>query len=98
MKIKPEHLAHMKEAIGAALSPEDVAAHRRFIVEEGKAKDVDKRLRWDLTYRTPGMSRWLVDNVYPYADDENLDTALRAVMRDLYPDAAVEPTPTGPSM
>jgi hypothetical protein len=82
MKIKPEHYAHMRKAI-SAISAADMAAHRQHIVNEGKAQDVEKRLRWDLSYRA-GLSRWIADNVYSYADDTHIDTALRAIMRELY--------------
>ncbi len=94
MKIKPEHAARMKEAI-SKFSPDQVASHRRYIVEEGRARDVEKRLRWDLSHQA-GLTRFICDDVYSYADDEHIDTALRAIVDELFPDRAAEPA--GPRM
>lgn len=85
MKITPEHYQHLKNAIRLSHTPERVAAHRAFIVKEGRAKDVDMRLRWDLAYSSPGLSAWISANIYPYANDDHLDTALRSIMREVFP-------------
>ncbi len=82
MKVKPEHYA----ALTAAITPNrgKIASHREAIVREGKAKDVDKRVRWDLLWAIPRDVRTpLVDAIYRYANDDHLDTALRAIVRDL---------------
>lgn len=86
MKIRPEHYSYIRKAI-SAVSAADMAAHRVFIQNEGRSKDIEKRLRWDLSYRV-GLSRWLCENVYSYADNSHIDTALKAVMRDLYGEAS----------
>jgi hypothetical protein len=84
MKIKPDHVAHIKRVIANTNTSRDaVAAHYEFVRNEGRARDVGKRVRWDLAYAA-GLSRWFCDNVYSYADDSHIDTALRSVMRDLY--------------
>jgi len=82
MKIIPSHLAYIENAIGK-IAPQDVKVLRAAIVQEGRAKDVEKRLRWDLSYRA-GLSQWFCTNVYPYANDDHIDTALRAIVRKLY--------------
>ena len=82
MKILAPHYEYMKKAISAH-SPESVAVLRAHIVKEGKAKDIEKRLRWDLSY-SAGLSQWLCDYVYRYADDTHIDTALRQIMRESY--------------
>jgi hypothetical protein len=82
MKIKAEHKGHIQEAL-SRFSVEKVNAHRQFIINEGKAKDVEKRLRWDLLYYA-GLSGWLVDNVYPYANDDHIDTVLRQLMASMF--------------
>lgn len=89
MKIKPEHFAQMKDAI-AGIPAEKVAAHRQFILNEGKAKDVEMRLRWDLLHSALG-SRWICDNLYPYANDDHIDTALRNIVAAFHPKAESEP-------
>jgi len=38
-----------------------------------------KRWRWDLLYAA-GISQWISDNVYTYADDEHIDTVLRSFL------------------
>jgi len=92
MKIKPEHYEHMKAVMGeylrklAANRDTDMATllskYRRKIIDEGKAKDADKRVRWDVSYAS-GLSQWINDNLYGYLDDTHIDTALRRVMREL---------------
>lgn len=82
MKITNSHYAYLKNAFGK-FTMAQVAERRQAIVREGKAKDVDMRLRWDLSYRA-GLSAWLCTNVYPYANDEHLDTAFRQIMRELF--------------
>jgi hypothetical protein len=82
MKIKPEHYAYMKAEIGS-ISAELVAAHRRGLADLPKVKDVEKRLRWDLMH-IRGLTPWVCANIYPYANDDHIDTALRSIMRELY--------------
>ena len=82
MKITPAHYQHMQAAIAAIATPAKIAAHRQFIVNEGKAQDVEKRLRWDMSYYS-GLTPYICDNVYSYADDTHVDTALRQIMREL---------------
>lgn len=82
MKITPEHYAELKTRIAAIWTPAKHDAHRQFIINEGKAKDVEKRLRWDWSYYAK-MSPWVCDNLYTYMDDTHIDTALKQVMRDL---------------
>lgn len=45
MKISPRHYAILRDAI-APLAPK-LSAHRDFVTKEGKAKDVEMRVRWD---------------------------------------------------
>lgn len=74
MKIKPEHYEYMKAAIlsnGKAPTLPDYLA-------KGLS---EKRWRWDLMYMA-NLSRWVCDNVYSYANDDHIDTALRQITRD----------------
>ena len=75
MKIKPAHYAHMKAEIGA-LSDEEKALCRP--IEPNK----EKLFRWNLCYRA-GLTRYICDNVYSYADDTHIDTALRNIVKEL---------------
>ena len=80
MKIKDEHYNFMR----AKLAPfkGQIESFRQRIINEGKASDVEKRLRWDLCYLAD-LTWWLCENVYTYAHDEHIDTALRAIMKEL---------------
>lgn len=80
MKIRPEHYQHMKTEILAVCARINPAEYRAQIIAEGKAKDPDKRVRWDFSYMAK-LSRFYCDHVYDYADDSHIDTALRAIMK-----------------
>lgn len=82
MKIKTEHYQFMKDAI-AGLHPDTVAYLKQRAAEDSRVKDKAKLLRWDLLYISEAGSRWICDNIYPYADDNHIDTALRKIMREL---------------
>ena len=81
MKMKPEHFAHILATFKA--HEDDIPRLREFIVREGRTKDIDKRIRWDMLYGWIGI-RWIGNEVYSYLDDDHIDTALRAVMKQLY--------------
>lgn len=95
MKIKPEHYAHMRDAIAAL--PFTPAERRATILEKqperygnGGPGDLEKRVRWDMLWAAVGSS-WICDNLYregvngPYTgvNDTHIDTALRAIMREV---------------
>jgi hypothetical protein len=75
MKITTEHLAYMK----AAIDPHDTAERRATYKAGGLS---DRRYRWDLSYAA-GLSGWIASTVYQYANDEHIDTALRAIVAPL---------------
>ena len=87
MKITPEHFAHMKSAITEKLKTLQaidfsVPDYKAKLAADSRVKDVDKRLRWDLFYASK-LAPWSCDNVYPYANDDHVDTALRAIQKEL---------------
>lgn len=94
MKIKPEHLAIIRERIAAIYVNVPSVSYY-----EGRphVKDPAKRRRWDAAYLAK-LSTFFNLEVYRYADDDHIDTALRVVMAEL--DAAktpaVEPFPQVP--
>lgn len=71
MKIKKEHIDYMKHAICADSKAPTLAEY----TQKGLSA---KRWRWDLLYRAK-ISAWISDNIYPYADDTHIDTALRHI-------------------
>lgn len=83
MKITPEHFAALKALVGPADTPE-----RRALYLAGKyhnadrTKDLDMRYRWDLYHATVKYDAW-TKAVYEYANDNHIDTALRAIVPPL---------------
>lgn len=82
MKIKPEHYNHMSEAIRTIAGKPIIEKHRAAIIAEGKAKDIEMRLRWDCAYAA-GLSGYIARHVYSYANDTHVDTALRAIIKSI---------------
>ena len=82
MKITPEHYEFIKSAIQNNFTVSLVNDHRTFIENEGKAKDIDKRLRWDLLWLSV-TSAWICGTIYKYADNTHIDTALKKIVKEL---------------
>ena len=81
MKIKPEHYAHMKNAI-AALPREKVLLHKEALKDDPRVKDLEMRFRWDLQYAAK-LSPWVSETLYSYLNDTHIDTAMRSIVKDL---------------
>ena len=81
MKIKDAHLQHMQQAI-ANLDRVKVLQHKEALKNDPRVKDLNKRLRWDLSYAAK-LTPWICDNLYSYLDDSHVDTALRSIVREL---------------
>lgn len=81
MKIQPAHYEHMKAAI-AALPVEGMRAHKLMLASDKRVKDLEKRFRWDLSYAAK-LTPFICSDVYSYANDDHVDTALRAIVREL---------------
>ena len=77
MKITPKHYAHISHALDAI---------KPIIVEMIPAYKAvghsDKRIRWDAA-RLAGLIPFICDNVYQYANDTHVDTALRQYFNKL---------------
>ena len=80
MKLKTEHYNFMRDAIAPFKG--QIESFRQRIINENRAKDAEKRLRWDLAYLAD-LTWWLCKNVYTYANDAHIDTALRSIMKEL---------------
>lgn len=78
MKIKPEHYIYMQRAI-EALPIKTLAAISDNVKNDPRVKDVAMRIRWDICHAAC-LGRWICDNVYTYADDAHVDTALRHII------------------
>jgi hypothetical protein len=80
MKIKKEHYDYMLEAIRPFAETFD--QRREWIREEGKAKDIEKRMRWDVSW-VAVLYPFFCDTLYPYLNDNHIDTALRHIIFEL---------------
>jgi len=72
MKIKPEHIAHMRAALAANRLAPTLAEY----IGIGLSP---KRWRWDLAYMA-GLTPWICDTIYCYANDDHIVTALRHIL------------------
>lgn len=79
----------MKNAIQNKFISDMVNDHRTFIEAEWKRENhkfekenVEKRLRWDLLWLSV-TSAWICANIYKYAADPHIDTALKKIVKEL---------------
>lgn len=77
MKIKPEHVEHIRQAV----EKHDTAFHRSRYIAAGLSTT---RYQWDLI-RHAGLMPWLCDTLYQYANDTHIQTALNKVIKPLEP-------------
>ena len=86
MKMTAEHYETIKTAM-QTIPVVDLLAHRDYIIAEGKAQDVDKRLRWDCLHASGvklGDGRGCSGlPVYSYLHDSHIDTALKQIIKEL---------------
>ena len=83
MKVSPEHLAHMRTAIALVWTRQKHLNHSQLVKNEGKAKDISKRVRHDWLYYAQ-LSPWIADTLSPLGIEcSHLDTAVLHIMREL---------------
>jgi hypothetical protein len=80
MKVTQAHYQYMLEAM-RPLS-DRFMAHRLYLQNDSRVKDVEKRLRWD-AFNGAKLTRFACDELYSYCNDDHIDTALRAIMKEL---------------
>lgn len=84
MKITPTHLESLTQALTPLDTPERRAQYASGEFPRADAvTDLNKRYRWDLLFATGPFSREWTTEVYKYADDTHIDTALRSVIKPL---------------
>lgn len=73
MKIKPEHLEYMRSTIAQCdcLPSWDIYS---------RAGLPHEQYRWAV-FSIAGLIPWACANIYSYADDSHIDTALRAILK-----------------
>lgn len=82
MKIKPEHFEYMKAKIDKVLAkyPDLPAQYERGdFPRSDKVKDLQKRFCFDV-FHGAGLTSWACENIYPYANDNHVYTALKAIL------------------
>ena len=67
------------EQLRRLVTPQDTPEARKAAIEQGHS---DMRYRWDCLW-TSKQSRWVCDNLYPYINDDHIDTALRRIIPNL---------------
>jgi hypothetical protein len=73
MKMRTEHYERLRKSI--------LANSKAPCLPEYLAKGLtEKRWRWDLLWATVS-SQWICDNLYPYLNDDHIDTALKAITK-----------------
>ena len=83
MKIKEEHFNLIQEKF--FVHRVDIIKHKEFLKSDANPrppKNLNKRLGWDIFTMLFG-SQWLCDNLYPYLNDEHIDTALGKIINSL---------------
>lgn len=79
MKIVPEHLEHMRREIARVATPENILAYESGNFPRASAcSDLQTRFNFDLLVAA-GLTPWICKNVYPYANDDHLASALRSI-------------------
>lgn len=87
MKVTKEHYAHLVATIKDKVSRDMLDSHITFVKESGKAKNLEVRVVSDIA-RCVG-SKWVIDNIYPYADDTHWLTASRKAFYEVFPDVVL---------
>ena len=86
MKVTPEHLAVIREAIESTGYADDESIRERYrrreIPRGNLVQDIDKRFRWDLYWAAARQNGGLPDSTNGY-NDAHIDTALRAIVKPL---------------
>lgn len=75
MKVKPEHYNHIKEEI--------LKVHSTALQQAYTINNISHRgYCFDLLYRAK-LSTWLCDNVYNYANDAHIYTAVKRILKEV---------------
>lgn len=75
MKVKPEHYNHIKEEI--------LKVHSTALQQAYTMYNISHRgYCFDLLYRAK-LSAWLCSNVYVYANDDHLYTAIKHILNEV---------------
>ena len=84
MKVKPEHYAVLRDALRPLVTSKAFADYRERLKEDG-IKDPEMRARWDALWAVSSdlPPNFISGVLYAYCDDSHVDTALRAIVKEL---------------
>lgn len=75
MKMKQEHYDYIKNRI-SIYTYSTAKYYYENIKNDPRVKDINKCFRWDLFYASIAP-KYTCDNLYPYLNDDHIDTALK---------------------
>ena len=78
MKITESHFNFIQSQILKVLERHSISDIKVFIKSYTDKGLSEKRARWDLYYAAI-PAQWTCDNIYPYANDDHIDTVLRKI-------------------
>lgn len=82
MKITEDHFEQLKVSIDPNNTEDRRQRYRtKDFRNSANVKDLDKRYRWDLLYLS--VSPHIINEIYLYANDDHIDTALRNIVKPL---------------
>lgn len=82
MKITEDHFNQLKVSIDPNNTEDRRQRYRdKDFRNSASVKDLDKRYRWDLLYLS--VSAHIINEIYLYANDDHIDTALRRIVKPL---------------
>jgi hypothetical protein len=82
MKIASTDYNKMKKAITDKLDAtpkQDLDTYLAALKEDSRVKDINVRFRWDILH----ASRFNICSLYLYMNDTHIDTALKAIMKEI---------------
>lgn len=82
LKIKPSHYAHLKAKMQSLTKGEIEEAYRHYRHGPLGEESANRSLRHSLLIRRVNPN-WIVDNLYPYLTNKNLDAALRKISSEI---------------
>ena len=82
MKVTPAHYAQLKAALVTYLA--DHVLTMDGIIDQYQLMDLShRRMCFDITYAVKPISRLVVDEIYQYANDDHLYTAMSRITKEL---------------
>lgn len=72
----------LKSLITSTVNTFPIEEHRNYIIKEGKAKDIEKRVRWDYFWASTKRQGEFM-NTLKGLDDCHIDTALKLIFKTI---------------